>query len=187
MNSMMISFSGWICSIFRTRQRNLVGCWLPPNVPPRCVSIMALSTSVSAVSPKQCSFQYLFRRDYNIHKRYTNKVHTKSKNRQYLSFGRQPEAVLLPVPFGRKGCCSKIHKQGTYTSRVHEQGAIKSKKGLYLRDTWYMLLLQIAVLVVETGVIPRQCSFGTFSQRIAIYTKKGTQPRCTSKVTKMCD
>lgn len=60
MNSMMISFSGWICSILSTRHKNLVGCWFPPNVPPRCVRFIALSTSVSAVSPKQCSFQYLF-------------------------------------------------------------------------------------------------------------------------------
>ena len=100
MNSMIISFSGWICSILRTRHRNFVGCWLPPNVPPKCVSIMALSTSVSAVSPKQCSFQYL---SEGI-SRYTNKVHNvhiNSNKLHYSILGRQPEAVLLPVPFRR--------------------------------------------------------------------------------------
>uniref|UniRef100_A0A0E9W9Q7 Uncharacterized protein n=1 Tax=Anguilla anguilla TaxID=7936 RepID=A0A0E9W9Q7_ANGAN len=30
MNSTMISFSGWICSIFRVRQRNGVGLIFPP-------------------------------------------------------------------------------------------------------------------------------------------------------------
>jgi len=40
------------------RQINVVGSRMPPKVPPTASISMALSTSDSAVSPKQCSFQY---------------------------------------------------------------------------------------------------------------------------------
>ena len=37
---------------------NFVGFLVPPYVPPTWLSSMALSTKVSAVNPKQLSFQY---------------------------------------------------------------------------------------------------------------------------------
>ena len=46
------------CSILSMRQMKVVGSRMPPKVPPTASISMALSTSDSAVSPKQCSFQY---------------------------------------------------------------------------------------------------------------------------------
>lgn len=48
MNSTMMSFSGWICSIFRVRHRKGVGLMFPPYTPPTYFSSMALSTTSSA-------------------------------------------------------------------------------------------------------------------------------------------
>ena len=48
MNSTTISFSGWICNIFKTKQRNGVGLMFPPNDPPMYSNPMALSTKSSA-------------------------------------------------------------------------------------------------------------------------------------------
>lgn len=59
MNSTTMSFSGWIWSIFMTRQMKGVGLRLPPKVPPSWSSSIALSTKVSAVRPKHWSFQYV--------------------------------------------------------------------------------------------------------------------------------
>lgn len=52
-NSTMMSFSGWICSIFSVRQRNGVGLMFPPKTPPTYFSSMALSTTSSAVRKKK--------------------------------------------------------------------------------------------------------------------------------------
>ena len=57
-NSTMISFSGCICSIFSISMMKCVGSRIPPKVPPTASMSIALSTRDSAVSPKQCSFQY---------------------------------------------------------------------------------------------------------------------------------
>ena len=87
MNSTMISLSGCSCSSFSTRHINCVGArcmagmtrrsalegtfcaarsmqycsnaTCPPYVPPAYLMSTALSTRDSAVSAKQCSFQYM--------------------------------------------------------------------------------------------------------------------------------
>ena len=48
MNSTMMSFSGWICSILRMRHKNGAGVMLPPYTPPMYFNCIALSTSNSA-------------------------------------------------------------------------------------------------------------------------------------------
>jgi hypothetical protein len=58
MYSMIMSFSGCSCSSLRVRHMNSQGLRAPPKVPPHERSSTALSMRDSAVSPKQCSFQY---------------------------------------------------------------------------------------------------------------------------------
>jgi hypothetical protein len=57
-NSIMMSFSGWICSIFRMRHRKGVGWIFPPYTPPTKRSSIALSTSSSAVTQRKISYYY---------------------------------------------------------------------------------------------------------------------------------
>jgi len=58
MNSTMMSFSGWIWSIFSMRHRNGAGFTFPPYTPPTYFSSIALSTSSSATKQTPLFKQY---------------------------------------------------------------------------------------------------------------------------------
>ena len=66
MNSTIISFSGWICSIFNTRHKKGVGLMFPPKVPPTWSNSIALSTNSSAVLSKQKNFTLQYNTYHSI-------------------------------------------------------------------------------------------------------------------------